>query len=302
MIGALPGRCDMLLSMTGFGKAEVSVDDVSVYAEIAGVNGRYLDVVVKLPHEATLLETTLRRLVKENVHRGRVSVSVTVRREGGPATRVAIDEAAARQYVESSSALAKRLGLRNDLTLTSILSCPGVARTDEQNQPDEKEGAAVEQAVLLALDEFQSMRRAEGEALAMELRERIDTVRSTLARIEERLPELNRQYSERLRQRMAELAADVSLKEERIAMEVAVLAEKADVTEEVVRLKSHLSQFLSLIDGEGSVGRKLEFLVQEMNREVHTIDAKNRDSTVTGHVLEIKGELEKIREQVQNVE
>ena len=146
------------------------------------------------------------------------------------------------------------------------------------------------------------MRRAEGDALEIELQHRIETVRSTLAKVEERLPELNRQYSERLRQRLAELAADVSLKEERIAMEVAVMADKADVTEEVVRLKSHLDQFVKLVQEDGSIGRKLEFLIQEMNREVNTIGAKNRDSAVTGHVLQIKAELEKTREQVQNIE
>jgi uncharacterized protein (TIGR00255 family) len=292
----------MLLSMTGFGKAEVAVEDVSVYTEIAGVNGRYLDIVIKLPQEATSLETVLRRLVKDTVHRGRVSVTVTVQRENMPLTRVTIDEDAARQYVERSTALAKRLGLRNDLTLTSVLACPGVARTEEPTQPNEKEASAIEKAVLTALDEFQAMRRAEGEALASELNERIHTVRSTLAAIEERLPELNRQYSDRLRRRMAELAADASLKEERIAIEVAVMAEKADVTEEVVRLKSHLDQFVNLLGGDGALGRKLEFLLQEMNREVNTIDAKNRDSTVTDNILEIKAELEKIREQVQNIE
>jgi len=292
----------MLLSMTGFGKAEATVEDVSAYAEIAGVNGRYLDVVIKLPQQATSLETVLRRLVRDAVHRGRVSVAVTVQRESMPLTRVTIDENAARQYVDTSTALAKRLGLRNDLTLTSVLTCPGVARTEEPTQPDEKEASAIEKAVLAALDEFQTMRRAEGEALGTELRERIGFVQAALAPIEQRLPELNRQYSDRLRRRMAELAADTSLKEERIAIEVAVLAEKADVTEEVVRLKSHLDQFLTLIGGDGPLGRKLEFLLQEMNREMNTIDAKNRDSTVTNHVLEIKAELEKIREQVQNIE
>ncbi len=292
----------MLLSMTGFGKAAVTVKDVPVYAEIVGVNGRYLDIVMKLPQEATSLETVLRRLVRDTVHRGRVSVTVTVQRDNMPLTRVTIDENAARQYVETSTALAKRLGLRNDLTLTSVLTCPGVARTEEPTQPDEKEASAIEKAVLTALDEFQTMRRAEGAALDTELRERIASAREALAAIEQRLPELNRQYSDRLRRRIAELAADASLKEERIAIEVAVMAEKADVTEEVVRLKSHLDQFLNLIGGDGPVGRKLEFLLQEMNREMNTIDAKNRDSTVTDHVLEIKAELEKIREQVQNIE
>ena len=292
----------MLLSMTGFGKAEVNVGDVSVYAEIVGVNGRYLDMVIKLPPEATSLETVLRRILRENVHRGRVSVTVTVQREGVPLTRVTIDENAARQYVENSIALAKRLGLRNDLTLTAILACPGVARTEEPGRADEQEIAAIEKAVLMAVQEFQAMRGAEGTALGKELRERIGLVRAALAQVEQRLPELNRQYAQRLQHRMAELAADTSLKEERIAIEVGVMAEKADVTEEVVRLKSHLDQFLTLIDGDGPGGRKLEFLLQEMNREVNTIDAKNRDNTVTDHVLDIRAELEKIREQVQNVE
>ena len=291
----------MLLSMTGFGRADVTTDEASVSAEITGVNGRYLDVVIKLPQEAGGLEVVLRRLIKEKVRRGRVSANVSVQRTNA-AANVTVDDDAAQQYVAISTALADRLGIPNDLTLTSILSYPGVLRTREQSAADEDECAAIEKAVLLALDEFQSMRRAEGEALELELRHRIETVRSTLAEVEQRLPELNREYSERLRQRMAELAADISLKEERVAMEVAVMAERADVTEEVVRLNSHLDQFINLVQGDGAVGRKLEFLIQEMNREVNTIGAKNRDSAVTGHVLQIKAELEKIREQVQNIE
>lgn len=291
----------MLLSMTGFGRADVTTDEASVSAEITGVNGRYLDVVIKLPQEAGGLEVVLRRSIKEKVRRGRVSANVSVQRTNA-AANVTVDDDAAQQYVAITTALADRLGIPNDLTLTSILSYPGVLRTQEQSPADEDECAAIEKAVLLALDEFQSMRRAEGEALELELRHRVETVRSTLAEVEQRLPELNREYSERLRQRMAELAADISLKEERVAMEVAVMAERADVTEEVVRLNSHLDQFINLVQGDGAVGRKLEFLIQEMNREVNTIGAKNRDSAVTGHVLQIKAELEKIREQVQNIE
>ncbi len=292
----------MLVSMTGFGRADVRTEETAVSAEIAGVNGRYLDIIVKLPPEAAALEIGLKRLVKDRVDRGRVSVSVSTQRLGAVASRVTLDENAAQQYVASSRALAKRLGLRNDLTLTSILSLPEVARTEGQREPNEEERAVIEKAVLLALDEFQSMRRAEGEALERDLRERVEAVRSALAEVEQRLPQLNRAYAEKLRQRMADIAADLSLKEERIAMEVAIMAERADVAEEVVRFKSHLDQFIGLIDSDGSVGRKLEFLVQELNREANTIGAKNRDSTVVGHILEIKAQLEKMREQVQNVE
>jgi uncharacterized protein (TIGR00255 family) len=292
----------MLLSMTGFGRADVKTDQVAVSAEITGVNGRYLDMIVKLPPEAAALEIGLKRLVRDKVSRGRVSVSVSAHRSGTAASRVMLNEVAAEQYVASSLDLAKRLGLKNDLTLTSILNLPEVARTEEQTEPNERERAAIEQAVQLALDEFQSMRRNEGEVLETDLRERIEAMRSTLAEVEERLPELNRGYTERLCQKMADIAADLSVKEERIAMEVAIMAERADVTEEVVRFKSHLDQFIGLIEGDGSVGRKLEFLVQEMNREANTIGGKNRDGKVVEHVLEIKAQLEKIREQVQNIE
>jgi len=292
----------MLLSMTGFGKADVKTDEVAVSAEVTGLNGRYLDIIVKLPPEAAALEIGLKRLVRDKVSRGRVSVNVNAQRLGAAASKVTLDEDAAEQYVASSLALAKRLGLKNDLTLTSILNLPEVARAEEQTEPDEKGRAAIEQAVQLALDECQSMRRTEGEVLERDLRQRIEAMRSTLAEVEDRLPELNRGYAERLRRKMTDIAADLSVKEERIAMEVAVMAERADVTEEVVRFKSHLDQFIGLIDGDGSIGRKLEFLVQEMNREANTIGAKSRDSTVIGQVLEIKAQVEKIREQVQNIE
>ncbi len=292
----------MLLSMTGFGRADVKTDEVAVSAEVAGVNGRYLDIIVKLPPEAAALEIGLKRLVRAKVSRGRVSVSVSAQRLGTAASRVMLDEDAAEQYVASSLALAKRLGLKNDLTLTSILNLPEVARAEEQREPDEKEREPIEKAVMHALEEFQSMRRAEGEALERDLLERVEGVRSALAEVDQRLPQLNREYMERLRQKMADIAADLSVKEERIAMEVAIMAERADVTEEVVRFKSHLDQFVGLIEGDGSIGRKLEFLVQEMNREANTIGAKNRDSKVVEHVLEIKAQLEKIREQVQNIE
>lgn len=292
----------MLQSMTGFGRGEAQSDGVAVNAEIVGVNGRYLDISVRLPSEAAAMEIDLRRLVKGRVVRGRVSLSVEVERTGPSAPGVILDEETAEQYVAGSAALAERLGLRNDLTLTAVLNCLGVVKTDEKSAVGELERELIERAVLLALDEFQSMKRTEGKALAHELGERVESVRSALAHLEQRLPELNSLYAERLRAKLADIAADLSIKEERIAMEVAIMADKADVREEVVRLKSHLDQFTELLGSEGPVGRKLDFLVQEMSREANTIAAKNRDTTVTGHVLEVKAELEKIREQLQNVE
>jgi uncharacterized protein (TIGR00255 family) len=293
----------MLLSMTGFGRASVKTDSAAVNAEIMGVNARYLDMVVKLPPEAVALEVEVRRLVKDKVDRGRVSVCVSMQRVGAAAPTMALDEHAAERYVASSMALAKRLGLKNDLTITAILNCPGVVRTDEESHLDQAEQEAIAGAVRSALEEFRAMKRTEGDSLARELLERIQAVRAALADVEQRLPELNRCYADRLRQRLAEIAIDLSLKEERIAMEVAIMAEKADITEEVVRLKSHIDQFMNLVDGEErSVGRKLEFLVQEMHREANTLAAKNRDSAVIEQTLAIKAELEKIKEQVQNVE
>lgn len=289
-------------SMTGFGRGEAEAAGCRFTAEIRSVNARFVEVTVRLPWPDAALEDRLRAMVRERVLRGRVELSVAVRRVAGGGLPQ-VDRELALSYYLLLKELANSLGIKQTFDLTKIIQLPGVIRPE--TDPDGEEWApAVVAAAEAALDRFLGMRRAEGARLAEDLLNRLGALERLAQVIAERAPVAVAAYRDRLAERVARLPEAVRLDESRLAMEVALLAERTGITEEIVRLRSHLAEGRRLLSegADGGVGRPLEFLLQEMHREINTIGSKGSDVAVARAVLQAKGELEKLREQVQNVE
>ncbi len=289
-------------SMTGFGRSEASLGHGSVVCEVRSVNSRHLDVRVRLPRELAALEAPLRQAASAHFERGQVELAVRLPREGVFDAQVEIDRAAARSYSEAAAELRNELGLRDELSISALLSLPGVSRLREPELEAEAISTCVHQAAESACSSAVEMRRREGESLAEELRGRLSTVEAAVSQIEGRAEEVGRALRERLAKRVAALAPDLEIDPARLEQEALLYADRADVTEETVRMRSHCEQFRETLAGGGSIGRKLEFLLQEMGRETNTIGSKASDTPIARLVVELKTEQEKLREQVLNVE
>lgn len=292
----------MTRSMTGFGKAAGESAGASVTVEISAVNHRYFDCNMRLPSAWAALETDLKAVVKEQVERGKLYVTVNRKLGVGAATSVKLDIAVARQYLDAAQELAGIMGTDERLSLNVLAGLEGVFYHEEDAEDLEASRETVSRILTQALQALNTMRETEGRALAEDVAYRIQMLREKLAEVELRLPELSVQYRERLLERIGELNAEASVTEERIAIEVALLAERADVTEEVVRLKTHFDHMLETLDSGNAIGRRLDFLTQEVLREINTLGVKTRGNDVARAVLDMKSEAEKIREQVQNIE
>ena len=291
-----------MFSMTGYGKGEYKEGGIELTVEIKTVNNRYLDVSVKSPKSFNCYEETVRSLVRGSLSRGHADVFIgfTDRRER--ALRLAVDESAARAYVEAARRVKALFpDIPDDFTLTALLRSGDVLRTEEEGGEDEQVGQALAAAVSAALEKLNAMRAKEGEKLAADMLARMDTIEGLVANIAARAPLVAEHYRTKLTERMREVLAGVPVDEARILSEAAVFADKCNIDEELTRLRSHISQFRSICR-EARVGRKLDFLVQEFNREANTICSKSNDIAVTNAALALKNEIEKIREQVQNVE
>ncbi len=292
----------MTRSMTGFGRSTVERNGEIVTVELSAVNHRFLDCMFRMPSAWSLLEPGMREIVKGGVGRGKVTVSIRRDRPPSGRQRIRFDADVAQQYIEAARELAQRMNTTSALSLNTLAELEGVFYPEETREDIEDVRAVVQPALEEALNQFNAARESEGAALAADVAERLRVMREALAVIEERIPELEQAYSERLRVRVAELNTEAGLKEERIALEVAIMAEKTCVSEEVVRLKTHFEHAEELMASDGAVGRDLNFLTQEIQREVNTLGSKLRDIGVTREVLRIKSELEKLREQTQNIE
>ena len=294
----------MIRSMTGFGRTELAGETVAITVEARSVNHRHLDISLRLPNAWSSLEGDVRRIVQSRVERGRVDVSVQVSPLPTQSTRtVRVDSALARHYVEQARQLAREIGVGGDVDLGWILGRPGVIElTDAPPADASAVWPLVAAALGQALDELVARRSVEGGALASELRGLGAALTDVLGQMHARAPVAAARREERLRERMGALLADTSVDEARVATEVAVWATKTDVTEELARLRVHLDEFGLMLDKGGSVGRQLDFLIQEMNREVNTVGSKADDLELSQAALGAKGLLEKIREQVQNLE
>jgi uncharacterized protein (TIGR00255 family) len=294
----------MVRSMTGFGRAEATGESIVVTVEARSVNHRHLDVALRLPRSLAALELDARRVVQSRLERGRVDVNVQLTPLGGAAAqRVQIDAALAREYIARARALAMELALEGAPNLSWVLERPGVVRLEE---PEPSEPTApwplLADALGRALDELVARRTAEGERLVEALRTLHAELTTAVDLIAVRAPATAARREERLRERLRALLAETAIDETRIVTEAAIWADKSDVTEELARLRAHLSEFTLLLDKGGPVGRPLDFLIQELNREVNTVASKADDLDMSQAALAAKGVLEKIREQVQNLE
>ena len=289
--------------MTGFGRAEVSGAGVLVTAEARSVNHRHLDVALRVPRALASVELELRRLIASRLERGRVDVAVQVApATGAPPQQIRMDAALAREYLEQARAFARDVGVAGEVTLGWLLERPGVVRMEDVEPAEGSLWPALCEAVSAALEELVARRTTEGEALAAELRRLLVELAAEVETIAARAPAAVARREERLRERIRSVLGEAGVDEGRILTEVAIWADKTDVTEELARLRAHLAQFAAALDRGGALGRSLDFLIQELGREVNTASAKADDLELSQAAIAAKGILEKMREQVQNLE
>jgi uncharacterized protein (TIGR00255 family) len=299
----------VLRSMTAFGRAELEVEGRSYVCEMRSLNNRYLDVSVRLPRRYNVLEDKIKRLVAARVNRGRVELSVQIngyRGESAPLQRVEANLELARGYQRELERLRQELGIEQPVTLEMLLGLRDVLELKEEEESVDLVWERLSRPVEGALAALDAMRLEEGRTLAADFRERLGLLAGLLSRIEERAPALIEDYRKRLAERIQAavqaISGEAEVDEMRLIQEIAIFADRTDVTEELVRARSHLDQFRALLEAEEPVGRKLNFLLQELGREVNTIGSKATDAAVAQLVVEAKSELERLREQVQNIE
>ncbi len=294
----------MIRSMTGFGRAQVSTERVAVSVEVRSVNHRHLDVALKLPRALSMLEPGARRAIQAMVHRGRVDASVSVTPlPGEPTQRVSLDTPLAGAYLDARRRLADELELPMASPLEWVLDQPGVLRLEEPDPLDEVAAwSLIEGALTRALGDLIERREAEGETLGAALRDLHEALMSEVDRMTARAPAALARRQDRFRERLTTLLGSHSIDEARVLTEVAAYAERTDIEEELTRLSAHLGQLALRLKEGGPVGRPLDFLIQELNREVNTIASKADDLDLSQSALGAKAILEKMREQVQNLE
>lgn len=292
----------MANSMTGFGRANVLFDGRELTMELKSVNHRYLDLSFRMPRHISFIEDEIRRLLAERLTRGHVDVYITYRNTRNDARTAVFDASLLRAYIDAANQCAEQFGLRNDLTVTSALRLPDVMDVVEADEDREALIKLADDALEKACTELIEMRRIEGERLCADLLSRLDTVLGLRERIKERAPLVVEDYRNKLTERIASVLESAEVDTARLATEIAIFADKANIDEELVRLASHVAAARELLENGNAVGRKMDFIVQEMNREFNTIGSKANDKDITALVIEGKAEIEKIREQVQNLE
>lgn len=292
----------MIRSMTGFGREHRIIGGREYLVEIRSVNSRYYEFNAKLPRAYMYLEEKLKTLIKGKISRGKVEISLSVYNISGKETAVSINEGVVENYITALRAAGEKFGLMDDLTLSSVFRMTDAFNVVRAEEDEEEIWAAVKEVAEAALSRFVEMRETEGEKMKADVLEKLGNIEAMIEKVCEYSPDNVRAYREKLTAKMAEILGDKQIDEQRILLEAGLFAEKTAVDEETVRLKSHFSQFRSMLDSPEPVGRKLDFLVQELNRETNTIGSKAQDIRVTRIVVDVKSEIEKIREQIQNIE
>ena len=292
----------MIRSMTGYGSAKGTVDGLEFTVELKSVNNRFLDTSVRLPRSFLFAEDMIKSGVQKHITRGKVDVFVTMENTGSGEMQVKINENLAKGYIEAVRSLAEQYGLPNDLTALSVSRFPDVLSVEKR----ELDAAAISEGLSAilenALQDFDRMRLREGEKLRDDVLSRLKTIDKLVALIEKNAPQTVEEYRRRLELKMAEVLGTAGIDENRILSEAAIFADRVAVDEETVRLRSHMAQLDGMIRGESPIGRKIDFLVQEFNREANTIGSKCQNSQIAHVVVDLKSEIEKIREQIQNIE
>lgn len=295
----------MIRSMTGYGRGEGAYEGVTITVELRSVNNRYLDCSVKMPRTYIFAEEALKERVQSKVGRGKVDVFVNISHTGGEALSVSVNEELAKGYIDALWHLYELGGgqkVKMDYRATDLARFPDVLVVEKQEEDLETVKAQLLEVLDLAIEDFNTMRTREGEKLAADILSRADTIEKLTAVVEERSPKTVAEYRARLEAKMQEVLQNVQVDQNRLLTEAAIFADKVAVDEETVRLHSHLEQLRDMLSKGGAVGRKLDFLIQEFNREANTIGSKCNDIEITRTVVDIKAEIEKIREQIQNIE
>lgn len=292
----------MIKSMTGFGRCELSEGERKVSVEIKTVNHRYLDVAMKMPKKLNFFDSAIRTVLKEYLQRGKVDVFVTYEDLSESNVSLVYNQKVAEQYVKYFRQMEEQFGLENDMKVSVLARCPEVLVMEEQQEDEEEIWQLLEKAVRGACEKVVETRVREGEALRCDLLAKLDEMLRMTAFIEERSPQIMAEYRQKLEAKVQDLLTDAQTDESRIAMEVTFFADKICVDEEIVRLRSHVEATKAALESGGSVGRKLDFIAQEMNREANTTLSKANDLEISNCAIDLKTEIEKVREQIQNIE
>lgn len=292
----------MVLSMTGFGRGKAEDNGREVNIELKTINNRYLDINLRLPRSFTFLEDETRKNIQQVISRGRVEVYIGYKNKGQDQVSVTLNESIADAYLEAFQALSKKFRIENNPDMATIAGVNDIFTVTEKEDDENALRELLSSALNQALDVLTQMRQKEGTFLMEDVLERSKLINTMVDLIEERSPIVVEDYRKKLEQRLKELLKSTDLDETRFNTEVAFFADRSNITEEIIRLRSHLAQLTQTLKAGGSIGRKLDFIVQEMNREANTIGSKSGDITITNQVVEMKSEIEKIREQIQNLE
>ncbi len=295
----------MIYSMTGFGRGESSDDFRKITVELKSVNHRYLDISVKTPRKLNFFETPIRTTIKQNISRGKVDVFVSYEDLSENDVSVKYNREIAAAYLSHLREMAKDFSLEDDIRVSTLSRYPDVFTMEEQSMDEEEIWSLIEHALRSSLERFKEVRAREGVQLKEDLTEKLNHMLLNVDRVEERAPQIVAEYREKIEQKVQDLLDNTQISEERIASEIVLFADKICTDEETVRLRAHIESMLDTLDtkGEGDdIGRKLDFIAQEMNREANTILSKANDLETSNIAIELKTEIEKIREQVQNIE
>ena len=292
----------MINSMTGFGRSEIQEQDRKVTIEMKSVNHRYLDVNIKLPKKLNFYESYLRNMLKKTIERGKVDIYITYEDLSQDAAQLHYNGVLAAEYLNYIRQMGMELMVENDVTTSSLICCPEIFTMQEQGVDEETMEKLLREAFEEATKNFLETRRVEGENLKQDLLNKLEEMKTYVEFIEERSPQIIEEYKEKITEKIKELLENQQIEESRILMEVTLFADKVCVDEEIVRLKSHITGMEDTLKKGGAVGRKLDFVTQEMNREANTLLSKSTDLKITDVGIELKTLIEKIREQIQNIE
>ena len=293
----------MAISMTGFGRGEFKNDNYHFLVECKTINHKYCDINVRLPRKISFLEDKIRNYVKNFVKRGRVDLYIKLDLIGSEDVNLKFDDKLATQYVNILKEIKDKFDLQDDISVMNVAKFPEIVKCEEKEEDEDLYWSMLKEALDMSMEKLTQMRKEEGEKLAIDTIERCDILANLIDEIEKYSNTVVDEYREKLNSRISEILENPSIIDEnRLAQEVAIFADKSSITEEIVRFRSHIEQLRKTVEKNDSMGRKIDFLIQEMNREVNTTGSKSSNINITNLVVEVKSELEKIREQIQNIE
>ena len=292
----------MIKSMTGYGSAKGQAGDLQISVEVKSVNNRYLDASVRMPRSFLFAEDAVKSAIGRHISRGKVDMFINVDSSAADDVSVKVNEALLKGYIDAIGLISEKYGLENDLTAVSAGRFPDILSVEKKDLDAEEISAGLVAVAEKALQDFDAMRQREGEKLCADVLAKLETISSLVSTVEKESPRTVEAYQNRLREKISEVLSSAGVDENRILAEAAIYADRVAVDEETVRLRSHMSQLRTMLAGGSPIGRKIDFLIQEFNREANTIGSKCQNSDIAHVVVELKSEIEKIREQIQNIE